>query len=542
LDIQVNFTKQHVPSGVLIVDYFENCPPEFGNRFPSKHPFYDIVRPAFETGDFTGKWKQNLVLYTYGKMPETRIMLVGMGNKDEISPFQIKVIFGSALRRLQHMNLNEVSTFVDKKCCQDDVRKVVEFLVEAAYLAQYRHPSFKKINAAAQDFRMFEKINLIVPEDAEESVIRGGISEGAAIGSIVNEVRDLVNKPSNYVTPAYLANCARMIARNFPSIQCTIFDRDQIASMGMGGIIGVSKGSKEPPYLVQSIYTPETTTNDMRTIALVGKGITFDAGGISIKPSEGMYRMKDDMAGAALALGITKLAAMLKLPVKIIAISPVCENMPSGEALKPGDIITAFDGSSVEIYDTDAEGRLILMDALAYATTFKPNLIVDMATLTGACTIALGRYCIGGFTNHQPAMDLLKASGDYIYERVWQMPLMAEYKLQLKSLFADIRNHGGREAGAVTAAVFLNHFVGKTPWIHLDIAGVTWFDTETSLIPEGASGIGVRLMIDFLHRICEEPHSEIWQQEAKLLEEPTAKQNEVPMGDSPRYPRQKYFS
>lgn len=527
---------------MLIVDYFENSSPEFGNRFPAGHPFYDIVRPAFETGDFTGKWKQNLVLYTYGKMPETRIMLVGLGNKDEISPFQIKVSFGNALRRLQHMNVTEVSTFIDKKCCMEDVRKVVEFLVEAAYLAQYRHPSFKKNNAAAQEIKNVEKINLIVPEDTEEMVIRSGINEGAAIGSLVNEVRDLVNKPSNYVTPSHMANYARMIARNHASIQCTIFERDQIASMGMGGIIGVSKGSKEPPYLVQCIYTPENVSNETRTIALVGKGITFDSGGISIKPSEGMYRMKDDMAGAALALGITKLAATLKLPVKIIALTPLCENMPSGDAMKPGDIITAFDGSSVEVYDTDAEGRLVLMDALAYATTLKPDLIVDMATLTGACTIALGRYFIGGFTNHQPAMDLLRMSGDYIYERVWQMPLIAEYKLQLKSLFADIRNHGGREAGAITAAVFLNHFVGKTPWIHLDIAAVTWFDSETSLIPEGASGIGVRLMIDFLRRVCNEQHPEIWKQEAKLLEEPTAKQNEVPMGDSPRYPRQKYFS
>jgi leucyl aminopeptidase len=263
----------------------------------------------------------------------------------------------------------------------------------------------------------------------------------------------------------------------------------------------------------------------------VGKGITFDSGGISIKPADGMYRMKDDMAGAAIVMGILKIAARINLPIKLIVLAPICENMPGGEAIKPGDVIRAYDGTSVEVQNTDAEGRLILMDALGYAVSQKPDLVVDLATLTGACTIALGRYVMGGFTNHQPSMDILKASGDYIYERVWQLPLMAEYKLLLKSLIADMNNTGGREAGVITAAVFLNHFVGKTPWIHLDIAGVTWFDSETSLIPEGASGIGVRLLVDFLRRLSSEPHEELWKQKALVLDESTLNQGEVPCGE-----------
>lgn len=539
MEIQVSVSTERKPSSILVLDYFENSPIEFGNRFPKGDPFYEIVKPVFDTGDFTGKWKQTAMLYTYGKLPETRILLVGLGSAKEVTPFQIKVAFGYALKRLQQYDINEISVLIDKKSSNEEIQKIIEFLVEAAYLSQYRHPSFKKANSA-QEPRTIDKMHFVLPLDVKPFGFEPGIAQGTLIGSVVNEVRDLINKPSNYVTPAYLVNYAKSIAKEH-SIQCEVFDRDQIVSMGMGGIIGVSKGSKEPPYLIKCTYTPQEP-KEYRTLALVGKGITFDAGGISIKPSEGMYRMKDDMAGAALVLGITKMVAEMKLPIKVIAITPLCENLPSGEAMKPGDIITAFDGTSVEVYDTDAEGRLILMDALAYAVTHKPDLIIDMATLTGACTVALGRYVMGGFTNHQPVMDLLKASGDYIYERVWQLPLMAEYKLQLKSLFADLRNHGGREAGAITAAIFLSHFVGKIPWVHLDIAGVTWFDTETSLMPEGASGIGVRLMIDFLRRLTRDPHPEIWQKEAELILDPRFQAEEVSHGDAPRYPHYKFFT
>lgn len=531
LDIQFNFfnLRDRKPSSVLLVDYFENSSPYFGERFPKDDPFYELIEPAFATGDFSGKWKQGTIIYTYGKLPETRIMLLGLGNKEEISPFKIKIAFGYALKYLALHNVKEVTAFIDKKCCPGEFCSISEFLAEAAYLSQYKHPSYKKNKP--EHFPPIEQINLILPEgiDAESiSELSKGVQEGKMTGSVVNEVRTLVDMPSNFMTPTALANHARKLARENASVTCQVLEKDELISMGMGGIINVGKGSHEPPCLIQCSYTPEDNKVN-RTIAIVGKGVTFDSGGICIKPDKGMDRMKDDMAGAAIALGIIKLAAMLKLPIKLVGLMPCCENMLGGNAMKPGDIITAYDGTSVEIINTDAEGRLALMDALGYAVKQKVDAIIDLATLTGACTIALGRFVIGGMTNHQPIMDLLRESGDTIYERVWQFPLMEEYKLPLKSIFADLKNHGGREGGAIVAGAFLSHFVGKTPWVHLDIAGVTWFDSETSLYPDGASGIGVRLVIDFLKRLCSKDYPEVWGKQATSIDGPTFKENEVSM-------------
>ena len=538
-NIQVNFGKQRKTSSVLIVDYFENCPPQFGGRFAENDPFYKLVAPAFATGDFNGLWKQNVLLYTYGSIPEARILLVGLGPQQQMSPFKIKIAFAYALKGLQRYNIKEVSTFIDKKCCPNEFREIGEFLAEAAYLSQYRHPSYKK-NPPEQP-NLVEQIYLLLPEDADETSIAEGINEGRLIGGVVNEVRDLINKPANYMTPSLLANHAKKLERDHSRISCQVFKKEEIASMGMGGLLGVAKGSQESPCFITCCYTPEAVAEKCQTVALVGKGVTFDAGGISLKEGKGMFRMKDDMAGAALVLGIIKLAAQMQLPIKILGLIPSCENLPDGSALKPGDIITAYDGTTVEVYDTDAEGRLILMDALGYAVAQQADVIVDLATLTGACTIALGRYVIGGMTNCQPVMQIMRQSGDAIYERVWQFPLMEEYKLPLRSMFADLKNYGGREAGAIVAGAFLSHFVQNKPWIHLDIAGVSWFDSETSLIPEGASGIGVRLLIDFLKRLCEAKDLDIWKTGTTSIAGPTFKEDEVPTDHSIPPIHRKYF-
>lgn len=520
------------------MDYFEDHPPQSGERFQEDSPYFELVKPAFDTGDFCGKWKQTCIIYTYGKVPESRIMLLGLGKKEEISPFKVKISFAYALKTLQKLNIKEVSTFIDKKCNEDECMEISEFLSEAAYLSQYRHPSYKK-NPPDHN-KPIERINLILSGNADEEKVAKGIKHGILIGSSVNEVRDMVNRPSNYVTPTYLANYAIKLERDHSNITTKIYGKEDIMAMGMGGLISVSKGSKEEPKFIKCVYTPEDVKN-YKTVALVGKGVTFDSGGISLKPSRGMWRMKDDMAGAALVLGLMKVVAELKLPIRILGLIPACENIPGAESFKPGDIITAYDGTTVEVYDTDAEGRLILMDALGYAVEEKSDVIVDMATLTGACTIALGRYVIGGLTNHQPVMDIMKNCGDYIYERVWQFPFMEEYKLPLKSLFADLKNYGGREGGSITAGAFLSHFVGKTPWIHLDVAAVSWFDTETSLIPEGASGIGVRLIAEFLKRLSLNTDPDVWQEEGQTLAGETFKENEVPTDNHNRLFQRKYF-
>jgi len=343
LDIQFSFFnhKERKPSGVLLVDYFENSPASFGDRFPKDDPFYELVEPAFATGDFTGKWKQGCIIYTYGKLPEARIMLLGLGKQEEISPFKIKIAFGFALKYLATHNIKDATAFIDKKCCPNDFASISEFLAEAAYLSQYRHPSYKK--TPPENFPPVEQINLILPEVIDQESITElskGVKEGRLTGSVVNEVRSLIDMPSNYMTPTSLANHAKKIAKECENISCQVFEKDELISMGMGGILNVGKGSHEPPCLIQCVYTPEENKIN-KTIAIVGKGITFDSGGICIKPDKGMERMKDDMAGASVALGIIKLAAMLKLPVKLISLMPCCENMPGGDALKPGDIITA---------------------------------------------------------------------------------------------------------------------------------------------------------------------------------------------------------
>lgn len=509
LNIDFSLTKERQTSSVLLVDYFEDVPFTFGERFPEGDIFYELVKPAFETGDFQGKYKQTCMIYTYGKMPETRILLLGLGKKEEVTPFKIKVAFAHALNILQSKKVNSVTTYIDKKCNENEFCSISEFLAEASYLSQYIHPCYKKDKE--EDKQFIEKINLLLPENTNESdydALEQSMIKGKYTGSIINEVRYMINTPSNFMTPSKLADYATELSKTLPNVYTEVFDRKQIETMGMGGLLNVGKGSTEPLYFIKCSYTP--LVNNGHTVALVGKGITFDAGGICVKPSQGMYKMKDDMSGAAIVLGLIKLAASLNLPIKLMALIPTCENLPSAMAYKPGDVLTCLDGTTVEVQDTDAEGRLILMDALAYAVQQKADIILDLATLTGACTIALGRYTIGGITNCQTIMDLMTNCGDDLYERIWQLPSLPEYKTLLKSLVADMKNCGGREGSTITAGMFLKHFVGKTPWIHLDIAGVSWFDQSNPLIPEGASGIGLRLVSNFLQCLAINDDDSIW--------------------------------
>jgi len=532
LDIKITYSKDRVKSSILIVDYAKGAPIDSASHLSKTDVFFELVKPAFEMGDFTGDWKETILIYTHGKLPEDRIFLIGLGNEEEISPFKIKVSFGHALKKLRAFKVKSISTFIRNKNTAKEVQEIAAFLVEATYLSEYRQPTYKKDTSGLT--KPIEHIHFILEDGVDENLVKEGIAQGCILGKVVNEVRDLINKPANIITPSYLAEYARKQSQETPELKCDIYELEKLKELGMGGIINVGKGSREAPKLIYCSYDPKIA-GKYHTVALVGKGVTFDSGGISIKPSLGMHRMKYDMAGAALVLGIIKAAALLKLPIKIIAVVPTCENMPGGEALKPGDIITAYDGTTVEVHNTDGEGRLILMDALSYAVSKNPDVIIDLATLTGACIVALGRYVMGGMTNYQPIMDLMRSEGDYLYERVWQLPLMEEYKLPMQSIFADLKNHGGKEAGAITAGAFLSHFVGKTPWIHLDIAGVSWFDSATSLMPEGASGIGVRLLIEFFNQLIKKDKEEFWKQKPVTISHIQYMQNEVSKAQNQDY-------
>ncbi len=313
-----------------------------------------------------------------------------------------------------------------------------------------------------------------------------------ALTGAVNFAKDLVNTPSNDMTPAVLAGIAKSIGKGRVSVK--ILERADAEREGMGAFLSVAKGSMEPPKFIVLSYLGGKGA----PIALIGKSITFDSGGISIKPGEGMEKMKYDMAGGAVVLSVVKAAAETGLKVNLIGILPATENLPGGTASKPGDVVTSVGGKTIEIISTDAEGRLVLADALGYVKKFGPKVIIDVATLTGACSVALGNEAIAMMGNDRALMNRLKAAGDEVYERVWEMPLYEEYLEYIKSDIADLKNSGGKTGSLVTAGYFLKEFVGDTPWAHLDIAGTAWSEKERPYGAKGATGIGVRLLLNFL--------------------------------------------
>ena len=317
----------------------------------------------------------------------------------------------------------------------------------------------------------------------------------------VRMTRDLVSAPGNLATPAYLAEKALEIGGRY-GMGCTILDRDELERLGMGALLAVGQGSQHPPRLVVMEYRGGGDRS--RPVVLVGKGITFDTGGISLKPGANMELMKHDMAGGAAVLGTMQAAAGLKLPVNLVGLVPLAENMPDGRAYKPGDVVTTMSGLTVEINNTDAEGRLILCDALHYAQRYKPALLLDLATLTGACIVALGHNATGALGNDPKLIKALARAGEATGERIWELPLWDEYGELMKSDIADLKNAGGPSAGTISAGWFLKQFVGTTRWVHLDIAGTAWEEKGRHYLPKGATGVGVRLLVEYLRGIAGE--------------------------------------
>jgi leucyl aminopeptidase len=321
--------------------------------------------------------------------------------------------------------------------------------------------------------------------------------EAEAIASAVRTVRDLGNGPGNVVTPEAIGKRAQEVAKEV-GVKCTVYDKREIEKMGMGGLLAVNQGSAREPRLITLEYSPRRAR---KTVALVGKGITFDSGGISIKPAEKMEEMKFDMCGAAAVIGIIQAAAILELPCRLIGVIASTENLPSGSAYKPGDIVRTMSGKTIEVVNTDAEGRMILADALHYACTFKPDHVIDFATLTGACVVALGHEASGLFSTDDELAQKLIDSGEKVGERLWRLPVWDEYREYIRSEWADMKNSGGRWGGAITAALFLKEFVSCPSWAHLDIAGTSYTEAETARDPKGATGVGVRVTIAFLESL-----------------------------------------
>ena len=445
-----------------------------------------------ELGDLTGELSQVKILHHSRELP--RILLVGAGKSKEFNLEKLRSAAAAAISALKPLAVKTIS-FTVPQVPGADSRLVSQELVSALLLSAYEFTEYKKPDEKKK--AMFETFEFVYPNSREKNEGAKGIAAGEIISRAVITARDLGNHPSNIATPSHLAEHALRVAREGKKIKVKILHRADIQKERMGGLLGVAKGSDEEPKFIILEYRAAKTAPK---IVLVGKGITFDSGGINIKPSEKMEEMKYDMTGGAAVMGIIKAASELDLPINLIALIPAAENLPSGKALKPGDIVASRSGKTVEVINTDAEGRLTLMDALDYAKQYKPDLVIDLATLTGSIVTALGDDLIGGFTNNQKKFDQLLASAKLTGEKTWQMPLMPEYEPFIKSDIADLRNQSAiRYGDAIHAANFLKNFVDY-PWIHLDIAGVAWATREKPYRPKGATGAGVRLILEFLRR------------------------------------------
>ena len=454
-----------------------------------------FISGILRRGDLEGKQGQSLLLHNVPGLLADRVLLIGCGRERDITDNQYRTIIANSVKQLNDTGVLEaVSYLTELNVKNRDYYWKIRQAAETVESALYQFNDYKTKNRTER--RQLRKLVLTVPTRKELPVGELAIFHSSAIASGVKVTRDLANHPANVCTPSYLSDQARHLGKTCKSIKVHVLDEEAMAGLGMNTLLAVSRGSAEPAKLITLEY--KGAKKDMKPIVLVGKGVTFDTGGISIKPAAAMDEMKFDMCGAASVLGTLLAASGMELPLHIIGIIPATENMPGGRATKPGDIVKSMSGQTVEILNTDAEGRLILCDALTYTERFNPDVVVDIATLTGACVIALGNHASGLLSNYNPlAKDLLLA-GETSGDRAWQLPLWEEYNKQLASPFADMANIGGKEAGTITAACFLSRFTEKFHWAHLDIAGTAWINGKQ----KGATGRPVPLLIQYLLDRC----------------------------------------
>ncbi len=450
-----------------------------------------LLTSMLRRGDIEGKSGQTVLVHNVRGLPCERILLVGCGARKSFAERQLREALAASARALSGTAVKEaVSYLTELEVKGRDTGWKVKQAVLLSDAAGYR---FDKMKSKAENRGpSLAKLTLAVTERSHRAVAEESLQASREIAAGVALARDLGNLPGNVCTPTYLGECARQLADDFRQIKVKVLDADKLKKLGMDTLLAVASGSEEPPKLIVAEYRQGSRRT--KPVVLVGKGVTFDSGGISIKPSKSMDEMKFDMCGAASVLGTLRACAGIKLRGDVVALIPATENLPGGRATKPGDIVKSHAGKTVEILNTDAEGRLILCDALSYAERFKPEIVVDVATLTGACVVALGQHPHGLFCNDQPLVDALLAAGEETWDRAWRMPLWEEYGEELKSNFADLANIGGPYGGAITAASFLSRFTEQYRWAHLDIAGTAWLSGDK----KGASGRPVPLLTQFL--------------------------------------------
>jgi leucyl aminopeptidase len=456
-----------------------------------------MIARLITRGDFKPKTGAVHVAYPEGRIPAERVLLAGLGKQSEFSLNRLRQAAGKAAAALRSAGAKDIAMSADG--IGQDPEELAQALTEGSVLGLYRFLRYKT-NGEPDGKQEIRSLTILTENTSRLKAMRKGVTIGTIIADSAMMTRDMVSSPPMDMTPAVIAAKAREIAREF-GLKIRVLERKHMEKLGMGGLLGVASGSAQPPKFIILEYRKG---GKKPFIALVGKTITFDSGGISIKPAENMDRMKDDMSGGAAVLGTLRTAAALTLPLNIVGLLPATENMPGGRAYKPGDVLRTLSGQTIEVLNTDAEGRLILSDALTYACRYKPAAIIDIATLTGACSIALGAEATGMLGTSSAFKQKLREAGEKTGERVWELPLWEEYYEQIKSDIADMKNAGGRAGGTITAAALLSKFVQKHPWVHLDIAATAWTDKDRPYTPKGATGIGTRLLTQFLRDYAKE--------------------------------------
>jgi leucyl aminopeptidase len=467
-----------------------------------------LIKSVIESEEMKGKEGETAyIVIGEGRegLKARRLLLVGVGERDGYGLPQVSQFAGTAIRALRARNVKTVGLVIRATEGRDE--NAASAAVEGAIMGLFEPDKYRTVE---KEERTVERL-VVIAQGVDEAAIKRGAERGRIVGESVNFTRDLANEPGAYMTPTIMAGRAQQLAKEF-GLEVDVLDRERMEGLGMGSLLSVARGSEEPPALIVLKYTPEGSAKGKgietgeapegggELLAFVGKGVTFDSGGISIKPGENMELMKYDMTGGATVMGVMRAVAQLKPSMPLLGVVPATENLPSGKATKPGDVVRAMSGKTIEVINTDAEGRLILADAIAYAKKLGATRIVDLATLTGAVSIALGDVNTAVLGTDQKLIDEVIESGREVGEKIWQLPLDKEYTRQIKSDIADIKNVGGRKAGTITAAAFLKEFADGISWAHLDIAGTAWGDDAKPFRAKGPTGVCVRTLIDYVER------------------------------------------
>ncbi len=495
MEVRAEFKKFHdVEADALVVTIYEGEKAEEGALRDLDERSGGLLRELIGSDEMRGKQGEMVYVHKPGDIRARRLLLVGGGKREDSSLDGVRKVTGSAARFLRGKGARSMAML---RRSQLDIGSSAQAAVEGALIGLFEPDRYKTED---KEERRITELILVAASPGSENELARGVERGRIIGDAINLARELSNEPASTLTPTELAERARETAARF-GLDIDVLDEARMKDLGMGALLGVARGSDEPAKLIVLRYTPEGAEpmgTGGEVIAIVGKGITFDSGGISIKPSEGMEKMKYDMSGAAATLAVMRAIAQLKPSVNVIGLMPTSENMPSGRAYKPGDVLRAMNGTTIEVINTDAEGRLVLADAMTYAKKLGATRMIDLATLTGSVSVALGAVNVAILGNDQVFVDELRGAAREVGERFWQLPMDDEYRELIKSDIADIKNSAGRYAGTITAAWFLREFAGDVKWAHLDIAGTAWENERKSYMSKGPTGVAIRTVINYV--------------------------------------------